>query len=43
MSDLDMVIPFIGSRDGIKQKSSNDTSFENLYGDSVIKLKWGKI
>lgn len=43
MSDLDMIIPFIGSRDGIKQKDSNDTSFENLYGDSVIKLKWGKI
>lgn len=43
MSDLDMVIPFIGSRSGIQQKDSNDTSFDNIYGDSIIKLKWGKI
>jgi hypothetical protein len=43
MSDLDMVIPFIGSKNGIKQKDNSDESFSNIYGESVIKLKWGKV
>jgi len=43
MSDLDMVIPFIGSKNGIKQKDNRDESFSNIYGESVIKLKWGKV
>jgi len=43
MSDLDMVIPFIGSKNGIKQKDEDDESFSNIYGESVIKLKWGKV
>jgi hypothetical protein len=43
MSDLDMVIPFIGSKNGIKQKDDADESFSNIYGESVIKLKWGKV
>jgi len=43
MSDIDMVIPFVGSKNGIKQKNSSDESFSNIYGESVIKLKWGKV
>ena len=43
MADLDMVISFIGSKNGIKQKDSNDESFSNVYGESIIKLKWGKV
>jgi len=43
MSDLDMSKPFITSRDGMDQKSSTDTSFDEIYKNSEINLKWGKI
>jgi len=43
MSDLDVINPFIASKDGIAQRNSNDKSFDKIYGDSIIKLKWGKI
>jgi hypothetical protein len=43
MADLDMIVPFIGSKSGIAQKDSSDNSFDNIYGESHIKLKWGKI
>lgn len=43
MSDLDIVIPFVSSRDGMDQRDSDDTSFDNIYGDSVIRFNWGKI
>lgn len=43
MSDLDIIVPFISSRDGMDQKSSSDTSFDKIYGDNLVKLKWGKI
>lgn len=43
MSDLDIINSFIASKDGMDQKSSTDTSFDKIYGDAVIRLKWGKI
>jgi hypothetical protein len=35
--------PFITSRDGMDQRSSTDTSFDEIYKNSEINLKWGKI
>lgn len=43
MSDLDLVKPFITSKDGMDQKSSTDTSFDEVYDDSEITIKWGKV
>ena len=43
MSDLDMVNNFISSKDGMDQKSDTDTSFDEIYNDSEITLKWGKV
>jgi hypothetical protein len=43
MSDLDMVKTFISSKDGMDQKSATDTSFDEVYEDSEITLKWGKV
>jgi hypothetical protein len=47
MSDLDIVNSFISSKDGMKNRVANsgvaDTSFDRIYGESRIKLKWGKI
>lgn len=43
MSDLDIINSFIASKDGMAQKSSSDTSFDKIYGDAVIRLRWGKI
>ena len=43
MSDLDMVKPFISSKDGMDQKSATDTSFDEVYEDNEITLKWGKV
>jgi len=43
MSDLDMSKPFITSKDGMDQRSSTDTSFDEVYKNSEINLKWGKI
>jgi len=31
------------SRDGMDQKSSTDTSFDQIYESSAIEIKWGKI
>lgn len=43
MSDLDMTRPFITSKDGMDQRSDTDTSFDEVYDDNEIKLKWGKV
>lgn len=43
MSDLDMVKTFISSKDGMDQKSATDTSFDEVYDDNEVTLKWGKI
>ena len=43
MSDLDMVKTFITSKDGMDQKSAIDTSFDEIYDDSEITIRWGKI
>ena len=43
MSDLDMVRPFITSKDGMDQKSATDTSFDEVYDNSEITIKWGKV
>ena len=42
MSDLDMVNSFVTSRDGMDQVSVEDTSFDAVYVDSALSLKWGK-
>jgi len=43
MSDLDMVNTFITSKDGMDQRNINDTSFDEIYTDNEVSLKWGKI
>jgi hypothetical protein len=43
MSDLDAVRPFYTSRDGMDQRSATDTTFDDMYQDNEIKLKWGKV
>lgn len=43
MSDLDMVKNFITSKDGMDQKSTLDTSFDEIYENSEITIKWGKV
>lgn len=43
MSDLDMVRPFITSKDGMDQRSATDTSFDEVYDNTEITLKWGKV
>ena len=43
MSDLDMVKTFISSKDGMDQKSATDTSFDEVYDDNEITLRWGKV
>ena len=43
MSDLDMVRNFITSKDGMDQKSTSDTSFDEIYDNSEITIKWGKV
>lgn len=42
MADLDMVKTFISSKDGMDQKSATDTSFDEVYSDNEVTLKWGK-
>jgi len=42
MADLDMVKTFISSKDGMDQKSVTDTSFDEVYSDNEVTLKWGK-
>ena len=43
MSDLDLVRSFITSKDGMDQKSSTDTSFDDIYDGNEVTLKWGKV
>lgn len=43
MSDLDAVNPFYTSKDGMDQRDTTDTSFDDMFQDGEIKLKWGKI
>jgi len=43
LADLDMINSFVSSRDGMDQKSSTDTSFDQIYDNSAIEVKWGKI
>jgi hypothetical protein len=43
MADLDMVKNFVSSRDGMDQKSTSDTSFDEIYDGSEITVKWGKV
>jgi len=43
MSDLDSVNVFYTSKDGMDQKDTADTSFDQIYGDREITIKWGKI
>jgi len=50
MSDLDLVRSFMTSRQGMAQRSgvnSNgdplDTSFDNMYDNKEIMVKWGKV
>lgn len=43
MADLDQVKSIMVSRDGMDQFSSSDTSYDALFEDSEILIKWGKI
>lgn len=43
MSDLDMVRSFITSKAGMDQKSSSDTSFDEIYDSNQTTVKWGKV
>jgi hypothetical protein len=43
MSDLDAVNVFYTSRDGMDQRSTTDTSFDDMFEDGEIKYKWGKV
>jgi hypothetical protein len=43
MSDLDMVRSIITSKDGMDQLSSTDTSFDSIFKDKSVSVKWGKI
>jgi hypothetical protein len=43
MADLDMVNSYVTSRDSIKQRSSTDTSFDEIYDNSELEIKWGKV
>ena len=43
MSDLDMVRSFITSKAGMDQKSATDTSFDSIFKNNQISVKWGKI
>jgi len=43
MSDLDQINVYMISKDGMDQLSSTDTSYDNLYDNNEINLKWGKV
>jgi len=43
MSDLDMVNTVITSKDGMDQLSDTDTSFDEIYENGEITIKWGKV
>ena len=42
MSDLDRVNSFITSKSGMDNISSTDTSFDDIYLDTALHIKWGK-
>lgn len=43
MADLDQVNVTMVSKDGMDQLSQSDTSYDNIYDDQEIQLKWGKV
>jgi len=43
MADLDQVNITMVSKDGMDQIDGTDTSFDSLYEDSEINIKWGKV
>lgn len=43
MADLDQINNFVTSRDNMKQRDALDTSFDSIYDNSEIQIKWGKI
>jgi hypothetical protein len=43
MADLDMARNFLASKDGMDQRSTSDTSFDEVYDSSEIEIKWGKV
>lgn len=43
MSDLDLVKSFVTSRNGMDQVSATDTSFDEIFENKEISVKWGKI
>ena len=43
MADLDQVNITMVSKDGMDQLSQSDTSYDKIYDDSEIQLKWGKV
>ena len=43
MSDLDMVRSFMTSKAGMDQRSASDTSFDEIFDDKQITVKWGKV
>ena len=43
MADLDAVNVRFTSKDGMDQINTNDTSFDEIYGNREITLKWGKV
>jgi hypothetical protein len=43
MSDLDTVNSFYTSRDSMQQRSLTDTSFDEIFENKEISIKWGKV
>jgi hypothetical protein len=43
MSDLDAINDFISSKDGMDQVSATDTSFDSIFKDNEVLIKWGKV
>ena len=42
MADLDSTKPMFVSKDGMDQVSSTDTSFDKIYENAELEVKWGK-
>jgi hypothetical protein len=43
LADLDGINPFISSKSGMDQRSSTDTSFDDIFMNSEATIKWGKV
>jgi len=43
MADLDRVNLIMVSKDGMDQLNLSDTSYDRIYDDAEISLKWGKV